>query len=738
MTYAQSTMLLFVVLVTGPMQAEETAGGPLRTAVAPRVQAKGSASADMRGVFPGQDWMEATPESQQVDSAKLRAAVAYMDVNFGPDGADELVIIRNGYLIWKGPGSDTRHNVWSCTKTFTSTVLGVLIAEGLCSLDDPAVKYLPDMDDHYAVYGRIRLRHLASMSSGYRGQVVNVSTEQPWGEPISYLEPGESLCEPGTQVQYHDHQVFLLGRILTRLAGESELSVFKRRIADPIGMTGWDWGVSGKVEGIDLNNAAGTPTTPGIQTTALQMARLGLLYLNRGKWAGRQLLPVSFVDEATRNQAPRVGASSFLHGRYGFYWWTNDIQPDGKRPWPSAPPGAYMSHGHSANFCCVIPEWNMVMVRMGIHPVATGGQGIGETEARWDAFFAQLAESLTGPESGDPRTVVPRTRVSIRDGRWYLNEELAYRGTKAEGLLMNVRMVNAVFEDRNRPEFDPQANTDEFIVRIPDYVAHGVLAFTICLQGGMPGYEGAVNSAFESDGSLRNTYLRRVRQVIEACDRNGAVVILGCYYQRQDQLLQDEAAVRAGVVNVAQWISKSGFNNVVLEIANEFGHPGYDHPPLKTSEGVAELIGLAKRTCPSLLVSASGLGRGRLSDDVAQASDFLLIHFNETWIEDLPSRVAALKGFHKPIVCNEDEKVGEEGARACEVSVANGISWGLMLVELNQHFPFTFRGAADDPQVYAALRRATSSVAAGPNTDSPTPSPDRRGSSPLPLLPSRP
>jgi hypothetical protein len=251
---------------------------------------------------------------------------------------------------------------------------------------------------------------------------------------------------------------------------------------------------------------------------------------------------------------------------------------------------------------------------------------------------------------------------------------------------MNVRMVNAVFEDRNRPEFDPQVNTNEFIARIPDYVAHGVRAFTICLQGGMPGYEGAVNSAFESDCSLRDAYIRRVRQVIEACDRN----------------------------------------------------PGYDHPLLKTSEGVAELSGLAKRTCPSLLVSASGLGDGRLPDDIAQASDFLLIHFNETRIEDIPSRVAALKRFHKPIVCNEDEKVGEEGARTCEVSVANGISWGLMLVELNQHFPFTFRGAADDPKVYAALRRATSSAAAEPHTDPTTPSPDRRESAPLPSPLSRP
>jgi CubicO group peptidase (beta-lactamase class C family)/murein DD-endopeptidase MepM/ murein hydrolase activator NlpD len=301
-----------------------------------------------------------------------------------------------------------------------------------------------------------------------------------------------------------------------------------------------------------------------------------------------------------------------------------------------------------------------------------------------------------------------RTRVSIRQGRWFLNDEITYRGTKAEGLLMNVRTVNAVFEDRTRPDFDPEANTDEFIAQIPDYVAHGVRAFTVCLQGGSTGYEGALNSAFNPDGSLRDSYLHRVQRIIEACDRSGAVVILGCYYQRQDQVLKDEAAVRAGVVNVVKWLGGSGFTNVVLEIANEFGHSGFDHPLLKTPEGIAELIRLAKQTSPTLFVSASGLGSGRLAASVAEASDFLLIHFNSTPIENIPACLTALRKFGKPIVCNEDTKVGGQGAKAAEVCVGNGTSWGFMLVEVNQHFPFTFRGAADDPEVYAAIQRLTS------------------------------
>jgi hypothetical protein len=285
---------------------------------------------------------------------------------------------------------------------------------------------------------------------------------------------------------------------------------------------------------------------------------------------------------------------------------------------------------------------------------------------------------------------------------------VTYPGSKSEGLLMNVRMVNSIFEGSSKPKFDPETNTEEFIRRIPAYVSLGIRGFTICLQGGFPGYEGAVNSAFDRDGSLRRLYLNRAQRVIEACDRHGVVIILGCYYQRQDQILKDEEAVRTGVVNVVNWIKSSRFTNVVLEIANEFPHPGFDHRILRTAEGEAELIRLAKKTAPDLLVSTSGIGDGKLPKEVAEASDFLLIHFNGVSLADIPERIRALKKFGKPIVCNEDDKFGERAAKAAELAVANGASWGLMLEKWNQHFPFHFQGGADDPVVYAKLKELTS------------------------------
>ncbi len=309
-----------------------------------------------------------------------------------------------------------------------------------------------------------------------------------------------------------------------------------------------------------------------------------------------------------------------------------------------------------------------------------------------------------------PIASAAETDVSIAEGRWLINGQATNLGSPAEGLLMNVRMVNATFEDRSgiNADFDAQANAEEFIASISDYAAHGVNAFTICLQGGMPGYEGAVNSAFEPDGSLRTEYLKRVARVIDSCDRHGVVVILGCYYQRQSKILRDDAALRAGLVNVANWIRSSGFRNVVLEVANEYPHRGFVHDVIRDAKGQASLLRMVKKAAPELLVTASGYGDGKVDPEVAAACDFLTPHWNGTKVEAIPARIGALKRFGKPIVCNEDDKVGVNAVAAMKASVANGAAYGLMLKDHNQTFPFRFDGAQDDPVFYAALKQITS------------------------------
>ena len=288
------------------------------------------------GVFPAETWQRATPESQGVDHAELKAAVDFMDQQFGPDGAKELVIIRNGYLIWEGPRADAYHPIRSCTKTFTGTVLGLLIDDGLCALDAKAAEREVHLADQYPLYSRIKLRDLASMCGGYQGEVKDVREDQPWG-------------------------------------------------------------VSGTVDGVPLNNPPGNPGgagAGGVKTTARELARFGLLYLNRGNWNGRQLLSASYVDQAITNQVPVSGKyrNHDFRGRYGFYWWVNGIMATGRRPWPSAPPKTYTAHGRGCNFCFVIPEWNMVVVRMGTAPISTGN--IAKGDRLCDEFFRRSASAI--------------------------------------------------------------------------------------------------------------------------------------------------------------------------------------------------------------------------------------------------------------------------------------------------------------------------------------------------------
>ncbi|MFC1636049.1 hypothetical protein ACFL5Z_14505 [Planctomycetota bacterium] len=299
------------------------------------------------------------------------------------------------------------------------------------------------------------------------------------------------------------------------------------------------------------------------------------------------------------------------------------------------------------------------------------------------------------------------TTVSINKTQWQINGGITYPGTPAQGLLMNVRMVNSTFEDRKRTDFNSDENTDRFISKIPEYNAYGVRAFTLNLQGGFPGYEGAINSAFRPNGTLRKSYMNRIKRVIEVCDKHGMIVILGLFYQRQDQVLRDERAVKRGVVNAVNWVKENDLTNVVIEIANEYDHSGFDHDMIKTVKGEIELIRLAKKTAPDLLVSTSGLGHGRMDDLIAKEADFILIHFNGTKVEDIPKRINALKKYNKPVVCNEDDKIGQEAALALKASVENGCSWGFMHSKLNQYEPFEFNGYHDDREVYNTFKQVT-------------------------------
>jgi hypothetical protein len=275
-----------------------------------------------------------------------------------------------------------------------------------------------------------------------------------------------------------------------------------------------------------------------------------------------------------------------------------------------------------------------------------------------------------------------KTHVSIVGEAFHINGQPTYvgrswNGKKIEGLLFNSRMVQATFDDLN-PEtrdrwaypdtkaWDADRNLREFLVAMPAWRKHGLLAITVNLQGGSPqGYSKDQpwhNSGFTETGALRSEYAARLHQVITKADELGMVVIVGYFYFGQDQRLKDEAAVIAATDTATSWLLERGFRNVLVEINNECDVEAYDHAILKP-ERIHELIDRVRRVewnGRRLLVGTSYRGGAVPRENVVRASDFLLLHGNgvsePARIAEMVRQARAVAGYRPmPILFNEDD-----------------------------------------------------------------------------------
>lgn len=321
--------------------------------------------------FPGSQWEERSPESQGIDSIRLSATLKYLESQCGKDGIHEVVIVRNGYLIYQGGRSEKRRSVASVGKVFTSTVLGLLIDDDKCTLETRACQYEPLLREQYAA---VRLRHFATMTSGYdakghhqRHLNVGGDGKGDWGPNACVV--AQPLFAPGEKYLYYDEAMFIFGRVLTAIAQESMKEYLTRRITDPIDMGDWTWNSGRLVEpvgDIPVNWGCGM-----VHVNAKQLARLGHLFLNQGRWKGRQLLSQQWFAQATRNQVPTsVGLivdSRKVDGRgvYGYHWWTKGASLTKGEKLPDAPEGTFYRTGAGRNILFVIPKWSMVIVRLG-------------------------------------------------------------------------------------------------------------------------------------------------------------------------------------------------------------------------------------------------------------------------------------------------------------------------------------------------------------------------------------
>jgi hypothetical protein len=315
-----------------------------------------------------------------------------------------------------------------------------------------------------------------------------------------------------------------------------------------------------------------------------------------------------------------------------------------------------------------------------------------------------LALALTA--QGESRTV-----VSIVGEDFQINGVPTYagrmwRGKRIEGLLLNSRMVQGIFDDRN-PEtvnrwaypdtgkWDAERNTREFIAAMPEWKQRGLLAFTICLQGGSPeGYSKSqpwLNSAFEPDGAMRADYRARLARILDRADELGLVAIVSYFYFGQDERLRDEEAVVRATDATTEWLLAGGWRNVLVEVNNEC-NVRYDHEILQPAR-VHELIERVRRTERSgrrLLVSTSYGGGHVPGENVVRAADFLLMHGNgvkdPARIGEMVRQARAVRGYTpKPILFNEDDHFDfDKPENNFTAAVGAHASWG--------YFDFRMKG----------------------------------------------
>jgi hypothetical protein len=294
----------------------------------------------------------------------------------------------------------------------------------------------------------------------------------------------------------------------------------------------------------------------------------------------------------------------------------------------------------------------------------------------WLTFVCVLLPVITNAQSDR------KTSVTIVGDAFHINgrptcEGRTWKGKKIEGLLLNSRMVQATFNDRN-PEtqklwaypdtgqWDPDRNLKEFLAAMPEWRKHGLLGITINLQGGSPqGYskdQPWLNSAFDENGDLRPDDMARVKAVLDKADDLGMVVIVGYFYFGQDERLKDEKSVVRAVDNATGWLLGQGCTNVLVEVNNECNVKKYDHEILK-SDRVHELIDRvrnADRNGRRLLVGTSYGGGTVPKENVVHASDFLLMHGNgvkdPARISEMVRQARAVPGYRPmPILFNEDD-----------------------------------------------------------------------------------
>ncbi len=285
-----------------------------------------------------------TPEAEGVSSAALQALVTELGQKI--DAVHGLVILRHGKVIaegaWAPYSLQQPHVLFSLSKSFTSTAIGIAASEGLLGIDDPVVKFFPeDVPANASQHLKaLRIRDLLKMSTGQLPADIDAYNYFAPESPAARFFAMPVAHKPGTFFYYNTAASYMLSAIIQKVSGQTTRDYLMPRLFEPLGIEDPLWEKS--PQGISLGGF-------GLYLRTEEIARFGQLYLQRGEWQGRRLLPAAYVDEATTRQASNGSdPSSDWDQGYGYQFWR-------------CTPGFYRADGAFGQFCIVMPQYDTVV-----------------------------------------------------------------------------------------------------------------------------------------------------------------------------------------------------------------------------------------------------------------------------------------------------------------------------------------------------------------------------------------
>ncbi|MEA4908313.1 MAG: serine hydrolase [Anaerolineaceae bacterium] len=304
----------------------------------------GPAPAQPSGPYwPTGDWRTAAPEEQGMDAHKLaqmQAAIEQEDL-----ALHSLLVIRNGYIVsetyYGKYTANDRHDLYSCTKSFVSTLVGIAIDQGL--IDGTGQRMLAYFSGHSfanvdARKEAMTLADVLSMQTGLAWEegdpaYISLSRSPDW---VAYMLDLPMQAPPGSQFNYCSGCSHLLSAMVGQASETGARDFAERYLFKPLGIRQARWDI----------DPHGNPIGGwGLQLTPREMAKLGYLYLHHGEWDGQQVVPAQWVAEATRRHAGDEGELG-----YGYQWWT----------YPAL--DAYTALGRGGQTIFVVPGADLVIV----------------------------------------------------------------------------------------------------------------------------------------------------------------------------------------------------------------------------------------------------------------------------------------------------------------------------------------------------------------------------------------